>query len=181
MTAPQARAPTTLAGGLALAIADGRAILARADETYRFRALQWHTPVHTSGDARPLCAVCAAGAVMVETLKIAPDERVDPKAFDKSWRNALEAIDSMRGGVWHGAWEEMYPWAPVGRHGIEFGQRIDKRLRENDVSQHAVLALANFEGADAYEQWLDWADRTLRPVIHAEERALLGAVGARGA
>ena len=173
MPTPQPPAPTTLAGALALAIADGRAMLARSDETYRFRALQWHTPQHTSADAMPVCLVCAAGAVMAGTLKVAPKDLVYPGMFDTPWENTLEAIDALRAGAWHVAWNEMHPRTRLEQRGAEFARCVDARLSETGVSRPTVVDLADFAGAEQYARWLDWVEHALAPIIETEERAAL--------
>lgn len=54
------------------------------------------------------CVVCAAGAVMAFSLKADPTKSLDPDNFNKN-QNQLAAIDHLRQGLIHGAFEELNP------------------------------------------------------------------------
>lgn len=70
--------------------------LAEKDGAYRIEMGLWHlsTSYH---DGK--CAVCFAGAVMANTLKIPSNVNVDPYDFPLSIRNKLLALDRFRTGA----------------------------------------------------------------------------------
>lgn len=103
--------PGTMWKVLALAVADGRALLAAetarreagGPPVYKFSYSKWHTPdvseVAPRKGAEELCSICFAGSVMARTLCGRDDSCFGPENFGIS-ASALRAVDEMRRGQW---------------------------------------------------------------------------------
>ena len=170
------RAPATLAGALALAIADGRATLAREDAVDRFEGTEWHRPKPAGADTPPTCAVSAPSSVMAGTLKVEPTTWVSPRQFDPPWQRALEAIDALRRGNWDAAWDGMHPRARLERLGAVFAKRMVKRLCSKSISRHKLREVADFKGLEEYNGWLRLVEDKVLPIVDAEEQAHLDVI-----
>jgi hypothetical protein len=84
--------PNKLSALLRLAVADAQKCEAMPD-VYTLDMLVWHAPKNDR------CAVCMAGAVIAQTLGVRPDQEREPGLdFEDHTENALDAINSMRGG-----------------------------------------------------------------------------------
>ena len=66
-----------------------------ADPVYVLDMNRWHDPIKTP--AGPVCAVCMAGAVMAQTLKISPDNHATPEEYGEQAESFLdgELLDSL--------------------------------------------------------------------------------------
>lgn len=82
--------PDTLWELLDVALADLRAV--EADDRYAVSMGFWHAPIDGT------CVVCAAGAVMAESLGVSPGRSVLPEYFDDITAKKLCVINSLRMG-----------------------------------------------------------------------------------
>ena len=152
-----APAPRTIAGALRIAIDEGRRLVRREGAgavRYRFDSSRWHGK-RLSSDAP--CAVCAAGAVIARRLDGSRDEDLTPGHFAPAWRASLHAIDEIRTNLWFGAFNLMHgvPKHPGARQFAE-------RAPEPSGCEH-------WDDTEGYARWLDYAARTLVPIIEIAE------------
>ena len=153
---PAVAAPTTVSGAVRLAIADGRALLARGD--YQFESATWHS----AGDGRA-CAVCAAGAVMARQFDI-EGKTMQVFQFDDAWNRALRAINAVRGQCYVVAYAIMAPGAHECGDALAFARAVRTALGPGKHNR-----AAQFTGAAEYTEFLDWLESAIAPAIeHAE-------------
>jgi hypothetical protein len=95
---PTVRLPNKPSELIRLALKDLRSIEAKPDLYNINMSEAYHKQLARYHPARGKCSVCAAGAVMAETLKIDPEIEVVPDNFDKDTRHKLSAINELRLG-----------------------------------------------------------------------------------
>ena len=160
-------APDTLAGALAVALADGRARASAArtgDTHYRFESEVWHNACTEWGEA---CAVCAAGCVIAGTLGRTPSDTVHPDNFSAPWESALVAIEEVRTERWRSAFRTMHGERHAG------ATHFDQAMRADLQEISPALREVHFSGLAQYERWLDHVETTLLPSVTANEREAL--------
>ncbi|MCY4587939.1 MAG: hypothetical protein OXB98_18040 [Bryobacterales bacterium] len=101
----QASLPASMAGLLEVAVKDARKL-------DRSIYLPYYNDWHDADSSHNLCLVCLAGSVIAGSLEIAPSDTVSSMTFDRRTEELLDAIDYMRCGLWHKAFELIYHRTP---------------------------------------------------------------------
>ena len=159
-------APRTLAAALAIAIADGRALLDAPDRHYAFDARRWHGQGWQ--DAR--CVVCAAGAVMAQRLGAQRTDTLDASDFRDGWDWVLYAINAMRISDWASAMWKMRMRHRTARDGEDAPR--DARSETSGEAAAGAAMYAQVRHCGPHPEELD--DQFARAVEDAIERAPIG-------
>lgn len=92
----------------------------RNDPRYVLNMELWHAP------ASGRCEVCAAGAIMAQSLDAPFSKEVSPEDFDEHTEKALRAVDDLRAGWFQDAVEELgvnasqHQWKQLSRMGLQW-------------------------------------------------------------
>ena len=106
-----AKLPNTLSGLLHLAVADAQKVARKPG--YKLNMTVWHWPERKVRTKRTVCDVCMAGSVIANTLKVRRTHNTEPWDLPHALQPKIEAINSMRLGLFSTALAELHPKLPV--------------------------------------------------------------------
>ena len=173
--------PDTLAGVLAIGLADAQCLLERATDAHngivfdgaRVR-LPGKTPVFVERRLR--------ASLSLETLAHIPLDAPPSMRRAPEWTAALTAADELALHAWAGAWRALYGTSKRAARRREadeaFSHRVEEALR--DAPPWAPL---EGRGARGFSKWVAWARATLAPAVKRAEADTLAEApdGAEGA
>ncbi|MCY4356881.1 MAG: hypothetical protein OXD01_05090 [Gammaproteobacteria bacterium] len=124
---------------LRLALDDMKKCLGDAD--YYLDAMRWHEP----NEQKDVCQVCAAGAVIAQTLKFDVSVNCDflsDTMFDMNTKGKLYLINEMRVGYFYSAMTK-YRWLTVHENGVP---DYDFKAVQKVYKEEGIGDLCGFKG-----------------------------------